>query len=135
MATPLWLLLELQRRLIGVEDPETLRSALRPGPLVRRCIAGLALPEFLASADERSEPGLKHLLLWLCAPGPAAALAEVFRFVVPGAPEFLNDGYDPERLPRAGQRVRIGARRAVSLGRILGHQVRCLLPGRAADSC
>jgi hypothetical protein len=129
IAPALWLLLELERALIGVEPPTALVAALRPRAFRRRCIESLSLGQRLVSLELRSAAGLRRLVFWLCAPGPASLLVEMRRFVAPGAAEFLDEGHDPDRLPGALERVRIGFRRSLSLVRILAHQGSCLVRG------
>jgi len=129
MSTPLWLLLDLQRKLIGVETPRELQDAVRPGRFVHRCLASLDVPAALARAGESTDARLKRLLIWLCAPQFSSALAEVGHFLAPGEAEFLEEGYEPGDRPGGPQRVWRGLRRGVSLVRILGRLAWCLARG------
>ncbi len=131
MATPLWLMLELQRELMHIEPPPELHDAVRPRRIVHRCLESLDVPSALAHAGGERDGRLKRLLLWLSAPRLSRSLAEVGRFLLPGRAEYLDDGCAPDRLPGTARRAGRALRRGASLAAILWRQAGCLLQGPA----
>lgn len=128
MATPLWLLLETQRCLLGVEGGEVCARALRPRPVVRACLQSLEIPRRAVAREAEQWIGLKRWLLWLCAPSPASGLRLIGRFLRPGTAELLDAGH----LHQLPQGAADGLRRwswphALSLCKLAGWQAGCLL--------
>lgn len=121
MATAVWVLLNLGRELAGPAVPDAVESALRPRPLVRRCLNSLPLSEVVLEVDAQHD-GLRHLLIWLSAPSLGAAASEIRQFLVPGELQLLDEGHDPGRLPGFWRRGALTARHTASLLKIAGFQ-------------
>lgn len=90
MATPLWLLLEVQRELLGICGGEELARELRPGFVVRRCLTSLEVPRCAVVRQASDVSRLKRLVQWLSAPTLRAGLRQVRRFLLPGEAELLD---------------------------------------------
>lgn len=123
MATPLWLLLEVQRELLGIRGGEELARELRPGFVVRRCLTSLEVPRHAVArgqAPERS--GLKRLVQWLSAPSARAGLRQVRRFLFPGEAELLDSVHTGGTFDWA-TRARITASHSISLLKLATLQV------------
>jgi hypothetical protein len=121
MATPLWVLLALQRSMLGETVPAVLEEAVRPVTVVRRCLESLDLPERSALQDAAHHTGFTKLLICLCAPDAATALLELKRYVFPERGQWLDMGHDPSNLPGRMRRCAFAVRRCLSLAKILGY--------------
>jgi hypothetical protein len=122
LATACWLLLGLQERLVGVPVRPDLESALRPRPMVRRCLDSLDLEERAIAGDSLGRLPLKRLLLVLAAPSIGTGSRELRGFLAPGDAELLDEGPDPDRLPGLVSRALLGARHGVVAARLLAYQ-------------
>ncbi len=130
VATSLWLLLDLQRAILGEPIPPELERAVQPDALVRRCLRSLELPSRSVAGDAERRAGFKKLMLCLCAPDLGTAMFEIRRYVLVGRDQWLDMGYDPEAPPSRTRRISIGMRRCLSLARILAYQAWRLTRGR-----
>jgi hypothetical protein len=129
LATSLWVLLELQRATLSEPIPPELERAVRPAAFVRRCLKSLNLSSGSAARDAKHHTGFNQLMLCLCAPDPGTASLELRRYVFVGRGQWLEMGYDPEAPPSRMRRIAIGARRCLSVLRILAYQAwRLILP-------
>jgi hypothetical protein len=121
--TALWVLLRLQRSILGAESiPEGLDEALRPAPVARRCLESLDLPTRSAARDAEHRTSFKKLILCLCAPDLGTAISELKRYVLVGRSQWLDMGYAPSAPPGWVRRGAIGARRCLSLAKMFVYQ-------------
>ena len=126
LATALWGLLQVQQELSGMPVSADLERSVRPEAFVRRCLDSLALPERALDSDARRRAALAEWILFLCSPSIASALSETRKYLVPGEPQLLGYGYQPDALPNWWTRGSLGARRAWFLAKMMAHQGRCL---------
>ena len=125
LATSLWLLLRMARRMTGVGDV-ALESELAPGRIVRACLTSL---EFEAKALDLyvyRRHGLGKLIRWLCAPNRAAAGRELRRHFVPRGWGLVALGIDPDTPPGPRLRLRIFSARVLSFAKLFAYQLWCL---------
>jgi hypothetical protein len=128
LATPLWLLLGLQRELTGTDPPAGIEPGLQPPALTRRCLHSLELREMKLTGRY----GPRQLLRWLCAPDIGAARAEARAYLWPASAHWLAMGREPSDRPRATERACLSLRRAWSMAKLLGYQAWCLAAGRGS---
>ncbi len=127
LATSLWVLLDIQWATLGEPIPPELERAVRPAAFVRRCLKSLNLSSRSAVRDAKQRTGFNQLMLCLCAPDPGTASLELRRYVFVGRGQWLDMGYDPEAPPSRMRLIAIGARRCISVLRILAYLARRLI--------
>jgi hypothetical protein len=122
LSTSVWLLLILAEEIAAAQFDDRMIESLGPATSVRACIDSLDLPERIISGAVRDQAGTRKLVAWLCCPSFRVGLEEARRFVFPGRPQFLADGYDPSNLPGFIERLQTTLWHTWYVMRICGYQ-------------
>jgi hypothetical protein len=133
MATALWLLLETQERLLGVDGGGACARNSMPGALARACLHSLQVPRRALTREAQQWIGFKRWLLWVSAPSAGIGLRHVARFLRPGEAELLDAGLTDGRRG-APVTARFSPAHALSLCKLAAYQLWCLLRHAARRS-